>query len=123
MYLRVVNAPVTLEPDKTAYFGADVATGRGEIVAVDARTGAVEWSRKVPGQPLGETTVVNDLVFTVLVDGTILALDRADGRIAWEYEAGGGINGWLSIAGDTIVVPVGNARPPAMVALSLPPAG
>jgi glucose dehydrogenase len=121
VYLPVVNAPVTLEPDKTAYFGADVSKGRGEIVAVDARTGAVKWSRNVPGQPLGGTTVVNDLVFTALVDGTIVALDRDDGRIVWKYEADGGINGWMSVAGDSIVVPVGNARPPAMLALSLPP--
>ncbi|HZJ26296.1 MAG TPA: PQQ-binding-like beta-propeller repeat protein [Acidimicrobiia bacterium] len=120
VYLPVVNAPVTLKPDETAYFGADVAKGRGEIVALDAETGAVRWARKVPGNPLGGTTVVNDLVFTALVDGTVLALDRDNGRVVWTYEAGGGINGWMSVAGDMIVIPVGNASPPAMLALSLP---
>jgi outer membrane protein assembly factor BamB len=120
VYLPVVNAPVTLKPDATAYFGADVTKGDGEIVAVDARTGAVRWSRKLPGNPLGGATVVNDLVFTALVDGTVLALDRGNGNIVWKFDAGGGVNGWMSVAGDTIVLPVGSANPPAMLALSLP---
>jgi glucose dehydrogenase len=119
VYLPVVNSPVTLQPDRTAYFGADVSKGHGEVVAVDARTGHVEWSRALPGNPLGGTTVVNDLVFTALVDGTVLALDRAHGTVVWKYDAGGGINGWMSVAGDTIILPVGDAKPPAVVALSL----
>jgi glucose dehydrogenase len=120
VYLPVVNAPVTLKPDETAYFGADVAKGRGEVVAVDAATGAVRWKRTLDGQPLGGTTVVNDLVFTALLDGTLVALDRDNGKVVWEHDAGGGVNGWMSVAGDTIVVPVGNANPAAVLALSLP---
>ena len=119
VYLPVVDAPVTLKPDETAYFDADVMKGRGLVVAADARTGKVKWSRRVPGQPLGGATVVNDLVFTANLDGTIVALDRATGKIVWRHRAPGGINGWMSVAGDTIVVPVGNARPPKVLALSL----
>lgn len=120
VYLPVVNSPVTLRPDETAYFGADVTKGEGEIDAVDARTGAVKWTRTLPGNPLGGATVVNDLVFTALVDGTVLALDRDNGKVVWQYDAGGGVNGWMSVAGDTIVIPVGNGKPPAVLALSLP---
>ncbi|MCU1459731.1 MAG: Cytochrome c class, partial [Actinomycetia bacterium] len=102
-------------------FGADVTKGEGEIDAVDARTGAVKWTRTLPGNPLGGATVVNDLVFTALVDGTLMALDRHDGKVVWSYDAGGGVNGWMSVAGDTIVIPVGSSSPPAVLALSLPP--
>jgi outer membrane protein assembly factor BamB len=119
VYLPVDDAPVTLKPDETAYFGADVSKGRGQVVAVDARTGKVEWQRRVPGQPLGGTTVVNDLVFTATLSGSIVALDRSNGKIVWRHKAPGGINGWMSVAGNTIVVPVGNARPPRLLALSL----
>jgi outer membrane protein assembly factor BamB len=119
VYLPVDDAPVTLKPDETAYFGADVSKGRGQVVAVDARTGKVEWQRRVPGQPLGGTTVVNDLVFTATLSGSIVALDRSNGKIVWRHRAPGGINGWMSVAGNTIVVPVGNARPPRLLALSL----
>jgi len=120
VYLPVVNAPVTLQPDQTAYFGADVTKGEGEVVAVDARTGRLLWSRTLPGNPLGGTTVVNDLVFTALYDGTVLALDRDRGDVVWRYQAGGTINGWMSVAGRTIILPVGGAHPPAVLALALP---
>jgi outer membrane protein assembly factor BamB len=90
------------------------------MVAIDAATGKITWSTKVPGDPLGGATVVNDLVFTALLDGTVVALRRDDGKIVWKQKLAGGINGWLSVAGDTIVVPVGNAEPPQLVALSLP---
>ncbi|HEY3723229.1 MAG TPA: PQQ-binding-like beta-propeller repeat protein [Acidimicrobiia bacterium] len=123
VYLPVVNAPVTLKPNATAYFGADVSTGNGEIDAVDARTGHVQWTRTLPGNPLGGTTVVNDLVLTALVDGTMVALDRRNGHVVWKYQAGGSINGWMSVAGDTIVVPVGGTKPPSVLALSLPGSG
>jgi outer membrane protein assembly factor BamB len=122
IYLPVVIAPATLEPDKTAYFGAEMGQHPGEIVAIDARTGTEKWSTAVPGDPLGGATVVNDLVFTALLDGTVVALDRDDGKIVWRDKLDGGINGWISAAGDTIMVPVGLSEPPTLVAYSLPAA-
>ena len=44
--------------------------------AANAATGAVKWDTKVPGDPFGGATVANDLVFTGLHDGTLLALSR-----------------------------------------------
>ena len=42
---------------------------------IDAGRGKVVWDTKVPGDPLGGATVVNDLVCTALLDGTVIALD------------------------------------------------
>src|SRR4029078_6435767 len=109
-----------LQPDKTAYFGGTIGTMPGDVVALDARTREVLWDTKVPGDPTGGVTVVNDLVFTATAQGTILALSAADGRIVWQAQAPGGINGWMSVAGDTIVVPVGLANPAVLMALRLP---
>ena len=65
-----------------------------------------------PGDPLGAATVVNDLVFTALLDGTILALDRDDGEIVCTRTTpGGGINGWMAVADDRSWCP--SAPPPA----------
>ncbi len=36
------------------------------------------------------------------------------------FAAGGGVNGWLSVAGDELFVPVGNSAPPQVLALALP---
>ena len=119
VYLPVVNAPVELVPDETAYFGADVSVGEGEVVAVDAATGDVQWATTVPGQPLGAATVVNDLVLTTLLDGTLIALDRESGEIVHSLELGGGTNGWMAVVDDTLLVPVGTSPPARIVALGL----
>ena len=119
VYAAVVNAPVTLEPDETAYFGATLGEQDGEIVAVDATDGSVVWATAVPGDPLGGTTVVGDLVVTALVDGTLMALRRDDGEVVWTHDAGGGVNGWMAVAGDRLIVPVGMGDPPALLALGL----
>ncbi|MET0904018.1 MAG: PQQ-binding-like beta-propeller repeat protein [Acidimicrobiales bacterium] len=119
VYLAVVNSPVELVPDATAYFGADVSVGEGEVVAVDAATGEVQWATTVPGQPLGAATVVNDLVLTTLLDGTLLALDRESGEIVHSFELGGGTNGWMAVVDDTLVVPLGTSPPARIVALGL----
>ena len=79
VYAAVVNAPVTLSPDQTAYFGATFGQHDGEVVAVDATDGSVLWSTPVTGDPLGGAAVVGDLVVTVLLDGTLVALRRSDG--------------------------------------------
>ena len=120
LYAATVDAATELTPDETAYFGAPLGTEDGEVSAVDAATGELLWEVDVPGDPLGATTVVNDLVLTVLLDGTILALDRADGGVVATFDAGGGVNGWPSVAGDVLFVPIGNTAPPQVLALGLP---
>ena len=120
VYVAVVNAPSTLDPDATAYFGSALGTGPGEVVAIDATTGAVIWARAVPGDPLGAVAVVNDLVFTALLDGTVVAIDRSSGEIVHQFSAPGGINGWMSVVDDTIYLPVGQASPPQIIAYSVP---
>ena len=120
VYAAVVNAPTTLRPDEPAYIGSELGSQDGEVVAVDAADGTVVWSTPVPGDPLGGAAVVGDLVVTTLLDGTLVALARDDGGIAWTSDLGGSTNGWLAALDDRLVVPVGNADPPAVVALGLP---
>jgi outer membrane protein assembly factor BamB len=119
VYLATLNAPSTLKPDATAYFGSFLDSHPGEVVALDALSGRQLWSTKLPGDPLGATTVVNDLVFTALLDGTVLALRRSDGQIVWLYRAPGHINGSMAVAGGDIFLPVGGATPPRLVMLQL----
>jgi hypothetical protein len=59
-------------------------------------------------------------VLTALLDGTVVALDRGSGRVLWQHKAGGGVNGWLAATGDSLYIPVGDAKPPRLLALRLP---
>ncbi len=119
VYAAVVNAPVTLQPDQTAYFGATFGQQDGAVVAVDATDGSILWSTPVSGDPLGGAAVVGDLVVTVLFDGTLVALRRSDGQMVGTRDLGGGVNGWLSVAGDRLIIPIGMSNPPALLALGL----
>ena len=120
IYAAVVNAPTTLSPDETAYFGADLGQLDGDVVAVDATDGSVLWSTPVPGSPLGGATVVGDLVLTALLGGGVIALRRDDGAIVRTIDTGGGVNGWMAALSDRLLVPVGMSDPPALLALGLP---
>jgi glucose dehydrogenase len=123
IYATVMNAPTLYGgPEETSYgFTVKLGTADSQLVALDAATGTVRWATTLPGDALGGATVVNDLVFTSAFDGTILALDRATGKTVWTHKAPGGINGWPAVAGDELIVPVGMADPPVLLAFRLDP--
>jgi alcohol dehydrogenase (cytochrome c) len=106
VYVATVDEPVTLA--KMSYpLGAPDGTGTGEIEALNLTTGKVEWDTKVPAMPLGAATVSNDLVFTTLYTGVLVALDRTTGAIVYEHKLSTSANAPIAIAGNTILVPAG----------------
>ncbi|MGH8985410.1 MAG: PQQ-binding-like beta-propeller repeat protein [Acidimicrobiia bacterium] len=119
VYTASVNAPTTLEPDEPNYLGAELGQLPGTVSAIDVGSGEVLWETMVPGDPLGATLVVNDLVFTATYQGVIYALNRGTGELVWELQAPGGINGWPAVVGDQIVWPIGFAEPATLLALRL----
>jgi len=121
VYTAVLNAPSVHAPDKEDFFaGATLGVMKGDVVAVDVRTGKVLWSTKVDGDPLGGATVVGDLVLTATYQGKLLGLKRDTGKLVWSIEAPGGVNGQPAVTEDTVIWPVGLADPPALVAYRLP---
>lgn len=120
VFVATLNAPSTYEPSVPEVIGGDVGTGDGQVVAIDAATGAIVWDVIVPGDPTGGATVVNDLVLTATLQGKILALDRKTGATVWSYDAPGGINGWPAVADDLIAWPVGLPNPALLLGLRLP---
>jgi glucose dehydrogenase len=120
VFVAALNAPDTLSPNQTEYFGGKTGTMPGDVVAMNARTGRIKWDTQVPGDPTGGVTLVNNVVLTATLQGTILGLSMSSGRILWKLQAPGGIDGWMSVAGKTIIVPVGFATPPTILALRLP---
>ncbi len=122
VFVATLNAPDTLYPDRTEYFGGQTGTMRGEVVALDARSGHTLWDTSVPGDPTGGVTLVNNVVLTATLQGEVLGLSMSSGRILWSVRAPGGIDGWMSVAANTVVVPVGLSNPPTIWDLHLPAA-
>jgi alcohol dehydrogenase (cytochrome c) len=108
VYVATVDLPFTLA--KMSYpLGSPDGDGTGEIEALNVATGHVEWDTKVPAMPLGATTVSNDLVFTTLYNGVLIALDRTTGAIVYRRSLPTSANAPIAIAGNAILVPAGGS--------------
>jgi outer membrane protein assembly factor BamB len=106
VYVATVDEPVTIA--KLSYpLGAPDGHAAGEIEALNLSTGKIEWDTKVPAMPLGATTVSNDLVFTTLYTGVLVALNRTTGATVYEHQLPTSANAPIAIAGNTILVPAG----------------
>jgi outer membrane protein assembly factor BamB len=120
----VVYVPVndlTVEYTSTGFVAKsfNIAAGKGELVAIDASTGKILWSKKFDSFDVGAATVVNDLVFTSTFNGKIYAFNKKTGDQAWTYQVPGGINGWPAVTGDIIVFPVGMGKNPVLLAFKI----
>ncbi len=84
----------------------------GEVEALNLATGKVEWDTKVPEFPLGAATVSNDLVFTDLYNGVLMALDRATGAVVYRHQLPTSANAPIAVFGNTVLVPAGGPETP-----------
>ena len=109
IYAAVMNLPIQFtaaDQVDNGPPGKDISEG-GDVVAVNASTGAIEWSTKVDGLPDGDATVSNDLVFAPLFEGKLVALNRLTGAVVFTQQLPKTANSPIAIAGNTIIVPVG----------------
>ena len=78
--------------------------------ALNLTTGKVEWDTKVKGLPCGAATVSNNLVFATILNGTLFALNRSTGAIAFKQKLPDTTNAPIAIAGNTVIVPAGGPK-------------
>ena len=125
IYVATCNLPFQFASTDSVD-GSPVGTKvSGDIEALNATTGKVEWKTVVDSLPLGATTVVNNVVFTTLVSGKLLALNRSTGAIVYRQKLPRTTNSPLAIAGNTVIVPVGGpekgkGNPSQIIAYRLP---
>jgi outer membrane protein assembly factor BamB len=111
VYVVTCNMPTTTTKS-TQYLGTPTVgfgTAGGEAEALNLATGKVEWDTKLPGLPYGATTVSNDLVFTTLFRGVLVALDRNTGKIVYRHKLPTSTNSTIAVAGNTVLVPAGGS--------------
>jgi alcohol dehydrogenase (cytochrome c) len=104
VFASVVNHATRLETQAGA---REVGGYRGEIVALDAGSGAVRWKHKLSSPPYSPLTTVNDLVLATASAGVVYALDDETGREVWSAELPSAINAGLAVSGDTVLAPAG----------------
>jgi alcohol dehydrogenase (cytochrome c) len=109
VYVVTCNLPFTAA-SLTQVLGrptASLGTAGGEAEALDLATGEVEWDTKLPGLPFGAATVSNDLLFTTLYKGVLVAIDRHTGKIVLRLNLPTSTNSTIAVAGNTVLVPAG----------------
>lgn len=126
VYAAVVNLPGLVKKPadlNRPVLEVDFATARGELVRLDLATGAIDWSVELDTMPLGAATISNDLLFTTLFDGRLVAHSLEDGSEVWSARLPAGTNSPLAIAGDRLVTaagfPQGAGQEPVLVVFQL----
>ena len=126
VYAAVVNLPgqVNKAADlNRPVLEVDFADGRGELVRLDLATGETDWSVELDTMPFGAATVSNDLLFTTLFDGRVVAHSLEDGSQVWASKLPSGTNSPVAIAGDRLVTaagfPQGAGQEPQLLSFQL----
>ncbi len=69
------------------YYYAQVKGAKGDVTAIDLKTGDVKWRKEIPtGGALGCAAVADDVVIATATDGKVRAFKLADGEKAWIYD-------------------------------------
>ncbi|CUH47836.1 outer membrane protein assembly factor BamB family protein [Ruegeria atlantica] len=63
-----------------------VSSGYGRLTALNAKTGAVRWQKRLNATGSGAPLVSNGLLYLVAGDETGWAVNTKDGRIAWQIQ-------------------------------------
>jgi outer membrane protein assembly factor BamB len=74
----------------------------GVVYAMNASTGKLIWKT-----PVGEHSISDDLVFTTLYTGVLVALNRNTGAIVYQHKLPTSANAPIAIAGNAILVLAG----------------
>jgi glucose dehydrogenase len=106
VYVATIDLPFRIKSMSTV-LGIPTGAEVGEIEALSLSTGQVEWDTKVSDLPLGAATVSGNLVFTTLINGTLLALNSTTGAIVYRHQLPTSTNAPIAIAGNTLLVPLG----------------
>jgi outer membrane protein assembly factor BamB len=126
VYVATIDLPLTYPTLNLPTATKAAGSPAGEVEALSLATGKVEWDKKVPQLPLGAVTVSNDLVFTTLYDGVLIALNRSTGAIVYRHQLPTSTNSPIAIAGNTVIVPAGGpvtsagGGDPQVVAYTMP---
>mgnify|MGYP002400436265 FL=1 len=77
-------------------------TGYGELVALDAASGAVVWRQRVDAPVSGAPATDGSTVYVSGIDGSAWALDATTGKVVWQVVGTPGKTAYVGTAAPTI---------------------
>jgi len=110
VYVATIDLAITFTSLKSVDGDKAAGSETGEVEALSLATGKVEWDTKVPSMPLGAATVSNNLVFTTLYNGVLIALNRGTGVIVYQRQLPTSTNSPIAVFGNTVLVPAGGPQ-------------
>jgi len=120
VYVPIVNHSMTV------LNGGEVteeSEAKGEVVAIDLRTGKVIWETQFPGPAYGSLVVSNDVVFATSAEGVVHALSANSGGELWQAALPSGTNAGVMVSGDMLIagagLPVAEGQTAKLVAFKL----
>ncbi|MDN5568055.1 MAG: PQQ-like beta-propeller repeat protein, partial [Paracoccus sp. (in: a-proteobacteria)] len=92
-----------------------VTTGFGELVALDAATGAVQWRQRVDAPISGGPAVQDGVVYVAARNSVGWAVRASDGKVMWQTSgtpSGSGVTGVSvpAVQGNTVVFPFASGQ-------------
>jgi outer membrane protein assembly factor BamB len=78
------------------------AARTGKVVALDARTGDIEWTQSTGALTYATPALADGRVFVGAFDGALHAYQAESGRLLWERNVGGRILGPALVVGDLV---------------------
>jgi outer membrane protein assembly factor BamB len=88
----------------------NLASGRGELVALDAASGRHLWTSRFPQPPFGCATAGDGVVLVPTFDGAIYGLDSRNGVTLWTARMRAGVNACPALADGFLLVGAGVPR-------------
>jgi alcohol dehydrogenase (cytochrome c) len=120
VYVPIINHSMTV---RNGYEVSEESEAKGEVVAIDLRTGKVIWEVQFPSPAYGSLVVTNDVVFATSAEGVIHALSANSGGEIWQAALPSGTNAGVMVTGDMLVtgagLPVAEGQTAKLVAFKL----
>ena len=110
VYVATIDLPITYTSASSVTGDKAAGPETGEVEALSLATGKVEWDTKFSSMPIGAATVSNDLIFTTLYNGVLVALNRDTGAIVYQHQLPTSANAPVAVFGNTVLVPAGGPK-------------
>ena len=104
VYVPIVNHSMTVINGSEV---TEESEAKGEVVAIDLRTGKVVWETQFPSPAYGSLIVSNDVVFATSAEGVVHALSANSGGEIWQAALPSGTNAGVMVSGDMLVTGAG----------------